>query len=237
MARRDRPAILYEDSELIVIHKPAGLLTVAAGVPGAPTAWREVTDYLRSRDRRARAQVVHRLDRDTSGVLLFAKNEPLKLAFQQRWNELVTLREYTAVVEGRPPQEQGSIRTFLLENRAHRVYSAPERLGGKLAVTHYRLLQSRRGLCLLEVRIDTGRKNQIRVHLAELGCPVTGDKKYGLGAGPLGRLGLHAGVLEVRHPKSGALLRFEAPLPGEFTRLFPGKRNKEGPFHENEKKA
>lgn len=237
MAKRSWPDILYEDNELIVINKPAGLLTVAAGTADAPTAWRQVTDYLQIRNKRARAQVVHRLDRDTSGVLLFAKNEALKLAFQERWNELVTCRGYTAVVDGRPAADAGTIRTFLLENRVHVVYSAPERKGGKLAITHYRVLESRKGFSLMDIRIDTGRKNQIRVHMAEMGCPVVGDKKYGNGADPLRRLGLHAGTLELHHPKTGELLRFEAPRPAEFVRLFPEKQNKEKNPHENEKKA
>lgn len=237
MAKKNRPEILYEDRELIVISKPAGLLTVAADGPTTATAWRQVTDYLQLRNKRARAQVVHRLDRDTSGVLLFAKNEELKLALQERWNELVTLRGYTAVVSGCPAPSEGTVRSFLLENRAHIVYSAPERRGGKEAITHYRVVDSRRGFSLVDVRIDTGRKNQIRVHMGDLGCPVVGDKKYGNGTDPLRRLGLHAGTLELRHPKTGELLRFEAPLPVEFTRLFPGRRKKEDEPHENEKKA
>lgn len=227
MAKKNWPEILYEDKELIVINKPAGQLTVAADGPTTLTAWRQVTDYLQIRNKKARAQVVHRLDRDTSGVLLFAKNEGLKLAFQEKWNELVTCRGYAAVVDGKPEQEEGTIRTFLLENKAHIVYSAPERKGGKEAITHYKAVESRKGFTLMDVRIDTGRKNQIRVHMKDLGCPVVGDKKYGSGADPLRRLGLHAGVLEVHHPKTGALLRFEAPLPPEFTRLFPQKMTKE----------
>lgn len=237
MERRDRPDIIYEDKELIVINKPAGLLSVATDIPGKSTAWRQVTDYLQIRNKRARAQVVHRLDRDTSGVLLFAKNESLKLAFQENWNELVTCRGYTAVVEGRPERAEGTIRTFLLENRAHMVYSAPERKGGKEAITHYQAMETRKGYTLMDIHIDTGRKNQIRVHMAELGCPVVGDKKYGNGADPLRRLGLHAGKLELRHPKTGQLLCFEAPLPAGFIRLFPAKTKKEETSHANEKKT
>lgn len=237
MARQKWPEILYEDKELIAINKPAGLLTVAAGVPGAPTAWRQVTDYLQVRNKRSRAHVVHRLDRDTSGVLLFSKKEELKEALQERWNELVVCRGYTAVVEGRPEEEEGTIRTFLLENRAHVVYSAPQYRGGKEAITHYKAVRSRKGFTLVDVRIDTGRKNQIRVHMADLGCPVVGDKKYGKGADPLRRLGLHAGKLELHHPGTGEKLCFEAPLPKEFYRLFPEKNIKEEGPHENEKKT
>lgn len=221
MTSRHRPHILYEDAELIAIHKPAGLLSVATDSQRSVTAWRQVTDYLQSRNKAARAWVVHRLDRDTSGVLLFAKNQPLKLALQARWNELVTYRGYLAVVAGRPPEEAGLVRTWLLENRAHMVYSAPKHKGGKEAVTRYRVLARRGGFSLLEVEIDTGRKNQIRVHMADLGCPIVGDRKYGDGQSPLRRLGLHAGRLDLTHPVTGRPLSFTAPTPPEFERLFP----------------
>lgn len=227
MARQNRPCILYEDGELIAINKPAGLLSVATDAQRTATAWRQVTDYLRIRDKRARAHVVHRLDRDTSGVLLFAKNEKLKLALQERWNDLVSCRGYQAVVAGRPPRDEGTVRTWLLENQAHIVYSAPKRKGGKEAVTRYRVVESRKGFTLLDVEIDTGRKNQIRVHMADLGCPVAGDKKYGNGADPLRRLGLHAGKLVLTHPVTGKELSFTALLPQEFKRLFPDKTPKE----------
>ena len=227
MARQNRPCILYEDGELIAINKPAGLLSVATDAQRTATAWRQVTDYLRIRDKRARAHVVHRLDRDTSGVLLFAKNEKLKLALQERWNDLVSCRGYQAVVAGRPPRDEGTVRTWLLENRAHIVYSAPKSKGGKEAVTRYRVVESRKGFTLLDVEIDTGRKNQIRVHMADLGCPVAGDKKYGNGADPLRRLGLHAGRLVLTPPVPGKELSFTALLPQEFKRLFPDKTPKE----------
>lgn len=227
MVRQNRPDILYEDAELIAINKPAGLLSVATDAQRSVTAWRQVTDYLQIRNKRARAYVVHRLDRDTSGVLLFAKNDKLRLALQERWNELVTCRGYLAVVSGAPPKEEDTIRTWLLENRAHIVYSAPKSKGGKEAVTRYRVLERRRGFALLDVEIDTGRKNQIRVHMADLGRPVVGDKKYGDGSDPLRRLGLHAGRLELTHPVTGRELSFTAPTPREFERLFPTIRPKE----------
>lgn len=227
MARQNRPDILYEDAELIAINKPTGLLSVATDAQRSVTAWRQVTDYLQLRNKRARAYVVHRLDRDTSGVLLFAKNEKLRLALQERWNELVTCRGYLAVVSGAPPKEEDTIRTWLLENRAHIVFSAPKSKGGKEAVTRYRVLERRGGFALLDVEIDTGRKNQIRVHMADLGCPVIGDKKYGDGSDPLRRLGLHAGRLELTHPVTGRKLSFTAPTPREFERLFPTIRPKE----------
>lgn len=227
MAKKHWPEIIYEDKEIIVINKPAGLLSIATEAQWNATAWRQVTDYLQVRNKRARAFIVHRLDRDTSGVLLFAKKEEIKLALQESWNEIVTCRGYTAVVSGQPPKEEDTITTYLLENKAHIVYSAPKSKGGKEAVTCYRRLSSRKGFSLLDIEIKTGRKNQIRVHMKEAGCPVVGDKKYGAGADPLRRLGLHAGRLSLRHPVTGAELSFEAPIPVEFTRLFPPKPAKE----------
>lgn len=229
MARQNWPKVLYEDWEIIVIDKPAGLLTVATEAQRSNTAWRQVTDYLQIRNKRARAYVVHRLDRDTSGVLLFAKEDGLRRAFQDKWNELVVTRRYLAVVDGQPPEESGTVRSFLLENKAHIVYSAPEHRGGKEAVTHYRVLDRRRGCSLLQVDLDTGRKNQIRVHMADLGCPVVGDKKYGSkGDSPLRRLGLHAQCLSLRHPVTGKVLTFESQMPVEFSRFFPQKSPQEG---------
>ena len=176
-----------------------------------------------------RACVVHRLDRDTSGVLLFAKEDGLRRAFQDKWNELVVTRRYLAVVDGQPPEESGTVRSFLLENKAHIVYSAPEHRGGKEAVTHYQVLDRRRGCSLIQVDLDTGRKNQIRVHMADLGCPVVGDKKYGSkGDSPLHRLGLHAQCLSLRHPVTGKVITFESPMPAEFSRFFPQKLPQEG---------
>lgn len=230
MARQNWPAILYEDPELLVVNKPAGQLTIATDALRQETAYRQATDYIRIRNKKARLYIVHRLDRDTSGVLLFAKNEAFKLALQERWNEIVSVRGYQAIVLGKPEAEEGTLRSYLLENKAHVVYSAPERKGGKLAVTHYRFLRERKGYSLLDLRIDTGRKNQIRVQLADLGHPVAGDKKYGGGkAGdPVHRLGLHAGQLTLTHPKTGRELSFTAPIPKEFERLFPNKAPKEG---------
>lgn len=223
MARQNWPNLLYEDREIIVIDKPAGQLTVATESQRAGTAWRQVTDYLQIRNKRARACVVHRLDRDTSGVLLFTKEDSLRRALQDNWNELVETRQYLAVVSGCPPKEKGTVHSFLLENKAHVVYSAPESRGGKEAITHYEVLAQRKGYSLLRVNLDTGRKNQIRVHMADLGCPVVGDTKYGAGRGdsPLRRLGLHAQCLRLRHPVTGKELTFTAPTPAEFERLFP----------------
>ena len=166
--------ILYEDERILVIDKPAGLLSMASDREKVRTAYRMATDYVRRTNPKNRVFIVHRLDRDTSGVLLFAKDEGTKRAFQDNWDTLVKRRGYLAAVEGRPPKGTDTIRTLLRENAAHKVYSV--RSGGKEAVTHYTTLSAGTEYTLLEVDIDTGRKNQIRAHLSELGCPVAGDR-------------------------------------------------------------
>lgn len=212
--------VLYEDGGLLIIHKPAGLLSVATDTQKSRTAYRLTADYLRARDPRSRLFVVHRLDRDTSGVLLFAKEEGLKNALQEDWNRLVKKRGYWAVAEGEDLPDSGECRSRLTESKAHRVYSAKGD-EGKEAVTRYRVLARRKGYSLLDVELDTGRKNQIRAHLAELGHPVAGDDKYGARTDPMGRLGLHACELSLTDPRTGKPLSFTAPPPDGFRRMFP----------------
>lgn len=209
--------ILYEDGRILVIEKPAGLLSMASDKEKHRTAYRLATDYVRRADPHRRVFIVHRLDRDTSGVLLFAKDEETKRVFQDNWDELVGRRGYLAVVEGAPPKDSDTIRTLLRENAAHKVYSV--RSGGKEAVTHYTTLSRGKKYALLEVDLDTGRKNQIRAHLSELGCPVAGDRDYGAETDPLGRLCLHAHELVLTDPFSGEKRIFRAEAPEGFRRL------------------
>ena len=208
--------LLYEDADLLAIDKPAGLLSTANEREQERTAFRAVSDWLRDRGE-GRAFLVHRLDRDTSGVLLFAKSEAVQQRFQNEWNTLIRRRGYRAVVEGAPPEPAGTIRTQLRENRIHKVYSV--RSGGKTAVTHYQVERLGADYALLAVAIDTGRKNQIRVHFSELGCPVAGDKVYGAATDPLGRLCLHAHELSFAHPVTGAELLLRSETPRGFSRL------------------
>ena len=208
--------LLYEDADLLAIDKPAGLLSTANEREQERTAFRAVSDWLRDRGE-GRAFLVHRLDRDTSGVLLFAKSEAVQQRFQNEWNTLIRRRGYRAVVEGAPPEPAGTIRTQLRENRIHRVYSV--RSGGKTAVTHYQVERLGADYALLAVAIDTGRINQIRVHFSELGCPVAGDKVYGAATDPLGRLCLHAHELSFAHPVTGAELLLRSETPRGFSRL------------------
>ena len=208
--------LLYEDADLLAIDKPAGLLSTANEREQERTAFRAVSDWLRDRGE-GRAFLVHRLDRDSSGVLLFAKSEAVQQRFQNEWNTLIRRRGYRAVVEGAPPEPAGTIRTQLRENRIHKVYSV--RSGGKTAVTHYQVERLGADYALLAVAIDTGRKNQIRVHFSELGCPVAGDKVYGAATDPLGRLCLHAHELSFAHPVTGAELLLRSETPRGFSRL------------------
>lgn len=214
--------ILYEDDVLLAVSKPAGLLSVATDEERYNTAYRIMTDYVRRFDPAARLFVVHRLDRDTSGVLLFAKTEDMKRALQNGWDRLVLKREYIAVVEGCPREKSGVIRSYLNESKTHRVYSGRAETG-KLAVTRYAVERTSGGYSLLRVNIETGRKNQIRAHLAELGCPVAGDKKYGARTNPIGRLALHASALELKNPFTQRAMALNSPVPPEFERLFKQK--------------
>lgn len=212
--------ILYEDDELIAVDKPAGLLSVATDDEKEKTAYRRMTDYVRLADPRERIFVVHRLDRDTSGVLIAAKNERLKLALQDNWNGLVKTRGYTAVVEGVPGKKSGRIESRLKETKTRLTYSSKTPGDGREAITSYEVVKSSKEYSLLRISIETGRKNQIRVHMKELGHPVAGDKKYGAKTNPLGRLCLHADLLELRHPFTGRLMTFKSPTPKSFLTLL-----------------
>lgn len=209
--------ILWEDEEILVVDKPAGLLSMASDKEKVRTAYHQVTEYVRAGNPKARVFIVHRLDRDTSGVLLFAKSEGIKRAFQDNWESIVRRRGYTAVVEGAPPRQADTIRTFLRENGIHKVYSVST--GGKEAITHYRTVKQGKNYALLEVDLSTGRKNQIRVHLSEIGCPVAGDRTYGAATDPLGRLCLHAHELAFTHPITGKETTYRAELPRGFRKL------------------
>jgi len=207
--------ILLRDAHLIGIEKPAGLLSVARDPEVDDTFYRRVNDYVRETSRgRERIFIVHRLDRGVSGIMLFAFSPEVQEGLQRAW--ATTEKHYWALVEGHPPEEEGTIRSWLRENRAHRVFSTPRGPEAKLAVTHYRVRRSTPSRTLLEVQIETGRKNQIRAHLAELGCPVVGDRKYGARTNPFRRLGLHAFLLVFTHPVTGERIRLRLPLPSAF---------------------
>lgn len=214
--------VLYEDDGLIVINKPAGLLSVGNEKEKERTAYRKVRDHLKAQDPKAKLFVVHRLDRDTSGVLLFAKDPVLKDQLQENWNATVKARKYLAIVEGKDIDDSGVCRSKLTENRVHRVY-ATKHTSGKEAITRYTTLARKDDFALLDVSLETGRKNQIRSQLSELGHPVAGDEKYGAETDPLGRLALHACELSLTDPRTQKVITFTAPVPVSFTKLFPRK--------------
>ena len=214
--------ILYEDRDILVIDKPAGLLTIANEKEKVRTAYHMLTDYVQQESKFGRVFVVHRLDRDTSGVVLFAKNEETKRAFQEDWDARVLRRGYRALVEGVPQPPEGEVRSFLRETRTHLVYSGAPGRDAKEAVTLYRTLASGGGYALLEIDLKTGRKNQIRVHMSDLGHPIAGDRQYGARTRPLGRLCLHAHRLELIDPRSGEKRVFAAREPAAFRRLCRG---------------
>ena len=214
--------ILYEDAALVVLDKPAGLLSMGNEKERTRTVYRMVSDYVKAREPGGRIFIVHRLDRDTSGVLVFAKNERMKRALQDHWEALVQQRGYVAAVEGDLPEPEGTVRSYLRETATHLVYSGPRGKEGREAVTHYRVLARGKGFSLVEVTIDMGRKNQIRVHMQDLGCPVAGDRQYGAQSDPMGRLALHAHVLRFTDPRSKKTLELKASLPLGFQKLFPG---------------
>jgi len=215
--------VLHEDAHLLVIHKPVGLLTVATEKEGTRTTYHVLTDYVRDRARsgQARIWIVHRLDRETSGLLVFAKTEEAKEYLQTHWQQME--KRYLALVEGAPTAAQGTLRAHLDESQPHQVYAHPNASAiTREAVTHYRVLRSGMGRTLLELTLETGRRHQIRVQLSHAGCPIVGDVKYGAQTNPARRLGLHAAYLKITHPVGGQELVFESPLPPELLRLLPG---------------
>lgn len=213
--------LIYEDENIIAINKPSGLLSIASDREKGHTAYRMVSDYVTSRNRNDRIFVVHRLDEDTSGVLIFAKNHETKEALQNHWQEIVTIRGYYAIVEGEDIEE-GTLKDYLMQNETFQVFITKNKAVGKLAVTHYKKISSHNGYSLLDVHIDSGRKNQIRVQLGHIGHYVIGDDKYGEPSNPIGRLGLHAYELKFSDPRSGKAYHFKAPMPHEFKEFMDG---------------
>jgi 23S rRNA pseudouridine1911/1915/1917 synthase len=213
---RNSGAILFEDRDVLVVDKPAGLLTMGTDTERANTLYAALRAYLNGKRPSEKIFIVHRLDREASGLLVFAKTPEAKEHLQDQFKDHSAGREYVALVEGQAAPQSFTIRSHLAENAAHRVYSTPTSSRGKLAVTHIRVVRIARGMSRLAVRLETGRKHQIRVHLADRGHPILGDKIYGGRSNPIGRLALHGAALEFRHPRTGERLRFDAPPPQSF---------------------
>ena len=212
--------IIYEDDELIAINKPSGLLSIASDREKEITAYRLLMDHVRIQNPRNRIYVVHRIDKDTSGVLIVAKNEKLRDILQDKWNDIVKYRGYYAIVEGTLKEKKGTIKSWLREASTNLMYSSRKPGDGKESITHYEVIKEIPGFSLLKVNIDTGRKNQIRVHMKDLGHNIIGDDRYGSTVNPLNRLGLHAYSLEFIHPIKKKVMCFEANMPKEFISMF-----------------
>lgn len=211
--------IVYEDRYIIVVDKMPGILSMAAGHSSLNV--KTVLDsYFRESQQHCKAHVVHRLDRDTSGLMMYAKDKQTELDLEEDWHNIVYDRRYVAVLSGLVEQDEGTVQSYLKDNRAYFTYSSLNDNGGKLAITHYHVLQRSDSHSLVEFRLETGRKNQIRVHSADIGHPVCGDMKYGNGDDPIGRLCLHAYRLCFYHPKSHKRMEFVTDIPQAFQQLF-----------------
>ena len=211
--------VVFEDAAVIVIEKPERLLSMASATQRERTAYAYLTDYVRGGDPSApqRVWIVHRLDRDTSGLMVFAKSEAAKHKLQSGWE--TSKKRYLAVAEGTPPADHGILRSHLDENGPFKVYSAPPGPRTRLAITRYRVLKRMAATTLVELILETGRRNQIRVHLADVGCPIVGDRKYDAATDPIRRLALHSSSLQFHHPLSGELMKFESQLPHDVAGL------------------
>ena len=213
--------LLYEDAYLMVIKKKQGLLSVATETQKERTAQHILTEYVKRQNRNNRIFVVHRLDRATSGIMMYTKDERTMNTFRDSWHKIVYDRRYIAVVEGEMEKDYGMVRSYLDES-GMMVHSSPVDNGGRLAITHYKTIRRGNGFSLVELQLETGRKNQIRVHMKELGHPVVGDRRYGAQYDPLGRLCLHAFKLCFTHPVTGENVEFEDEYPSAFKGLIIG---------------
>ena len=210
--------VLYEDESIMVVEKRAGLLTYGERGTSGTSLYMMINDFLRERSKgKEKIFVVHRLDREVSGLLVFAKSEEIQEQIKDHWKE--TEKRYYAFVEGKPPQKEGTISSWLKENKAQRVYTARESPDAKFAVTHYKVIKEHPERTLLEIKIDTGRKHQIRVHLSDMGCPIVGDRKYGADDKIKRRIRLHAYFLAFPHPVTGERMEFQTRLTRGFQTL------------------
>lgn len=211
--------VIYEDKWFVVIEKASGLLSVANDTAREKNAFHIVRDYVRHDNPDAEIYVCHRLDQYTSGILVFAKDESLMMELRSNWDFYVKERRYVCVTENIPARPEDTIESLLTQNEHLRVHSTNDETVGRLAVTHYKVIQTRGRYALVDVEIFTGKKNQIRVHMSEMGCPIAGDMKYGAETNPVRRLMLHNYRLSFIHPVTGELMRFTLPTPSVFRKL------------------
>ena len=211
--------IVYEDKWIIVVEKNIGILSMAAG-HSSLNVKSVLDDYFHKSRQKCTAHVVHRLDRDTSGLMVYAKDIQTEQILEHNWHQIVYDRRYVAILSGEMEQDEGTIQNWLKDNKAYVTYSSPYDNGGKLAISHFHVLSRTTEHSLVEFQLETGRKNQIRVHAADMGHPVCGDSKYGNGDDPIHRLCLHAWLLCFTHPVTGEPMEFETPIPTSFKQLF-----------------
>jgi 23S rRNA pseudouridine1911/1915/1917 synthase len=211
--------IRHEDAAILVVEKPAGLLSIATPDETEKTAYVFLTDHVRrgNRQSRERIWIVHRLDRETSGLMIFAKTEAVQRKLQETWSAVE--KKYFAVIEGVPPSSAGLLESHLDESDAFKVRAVKEGPETRSARTHYRVMKKGKATTLLELTLETGRRHQIRVQLAEMGCPIVGDCRYGAKTNPIRRIALHSAKLRFPHPETGDEMRFESPLPGDLGTL------------------
>lgn len=216
MKKKEKLDILFEDKHLIIINKPSNLLTIGTIKEKDNTLYRKVSEYVKKQHKSNKIFIIHRLDKDTSGIIVFAKNEEIKRIMQRNWDN--TKRLYTALVEGKVSDSK-TIKNWLRETTTLYTYSSNKPNDGKLAITKYRPLKTSKEYSLLNIEILTGRKNQIRVHMSDIGHPIVGDKKYGSKKNPIRRMCLHANYLEFNHPKTNKKIVIESRYPEIFERL------------------
>lgn len=212
--------ILHIDEDIIVINKPAGLLTIATDKEKRRTAYSMLSAYVKTKNDDNKIFIIHRLDRETSGLLMFARSEEVKLQIQETWETTIGERTYVGVVEGVVDPPEGTVTSWLTESSAFIVYSSQNEKAGKKSITHYKMIDNTKDLSLLEINLETGRKHQIRVHMQDIKHPIVGDKKYGAGANFMGRMALHAKVLSFTHPRTGEVQHFDTGVPTKFKQLF-----------------
>ncbi len=215
--------IVFEDKYIVVVEKMPGLLSVATDKQNDTTAYRILSDHVKEENPGNRIFVVHRLDREASGIMVFAKSQEAQEILQKEWQETVIERNYIAVVEGMVEKEEGTLISNLIESKAFVMYSTTVPGEGQRSVTHYKVLQKNENFSMLEVHLETGRKNQIRVHMKDLGHPIIGDKKYGSTMNPINRVALHAKVIRFIHPITKTEMLFESRIPSKIVRLFERK--------------
>jgi 23S rRNA pseudouridine1911/1915/1917 synthase len=213
-------SIIYEDNDLIVIDKHAGVLSVATDNKEKFTAYSILYDHVKRKNPEGKIFIVHRLDRETSGLMMFSKSAKVQKKLQENWNDIIRERVYVAAVQGDVNPPEGEISSYLRESKGMVVFSSQDGDDGKYAVTHYETIKGNGMYTMLRMSLRTGRKNQIRVHLQDIGHPIVGDKKYGSKVNPISRLALHAQVLAFQHPVNGRELKFETSVPRKFHELF-----------------